>query len=649
MSRRNKRQRDTTDSGDPDEDEARQEADQLRQNILDYSADECADHLAHLTSQWKIETPPENFMDIITMAFDNLGSDIHGTVVDDDIGSYGLKEVEKKIRLAEFEALTLCARMKELEMMQESDQGSRMLKVLEVLFYCRKIIVAMYRTKITYHDNMVVDDTIEENLLGSWHLRFRWGSDKLKEGQQLLLYLLDVCMERRYRKHGDSLFEPLVIDGQKTYAWKRVGTIKNFIFQECQKEIQFDAFMQLTSSNRMWKQMEEHLESCADYQLPTLVKNRNFFSFKNGIYDARNDTFWTYDQAYRHVSDSIVSSKYFDLMVPDDVNDYQWNDIDTPHIDGILKYQGFEGDCLQWFYVMVVGRMLYNVGDRDNWQVFPYLLGLAGTGKSTIVHEIVAKLYSVEDVGVLSNNSEKTFGLAAIYDKILFVAGEIKRDLALDQTEFQSLVSGEAMSINEKYKTAFSIQNWKVPGIMAGNELPSFSDNAGSIARRLVVFRFDKKVQRGDTKLSEKLHGEMAKILIKCNKAYIEASTQYGDRDVWDVIPKSFVESRDKSMAMLSLLDSFMRQPFVVLQPDLFMPMREFHIAIRAYALESGFDGPRPSQENLITSLGKFGVTSTRCLKNVRGRDVMDDYILGMALRDNTVEDEDEPKDTRGL
>ena len=102
-------------------------------------------------------------------------------------------------------------------------------------------------------------------------------------------------------------------------------------------------------------------------------------------------------------------------------------------------------------------------------------------------------------------------------------------------------------------------------------------------------------------------------------------------------------------MAMLSLLDSFMRQPFVVLQPDLFMPMREFHIAIRAYALESGFDGPRPSQENLITSLGKFGVTSTRCLKNVRGRDVMDDYILGMALRDNTVEDEDEPKDTRGL
>jgi hypothetical protein len=633
------RQKRRREANDPEDDEVRQEADDLRHNILEYSREQCTEHLAQLAAQWRIETPPENFMDVITMAFENLGSDIHATVVDDDLGSYGLKAVEKKVQLAEFEALTLCARMKELEMMSESVEGTQMLKILEVLFYSRKIVVAMYRTKITYHEAMVLDDSLEENLLGSWHLRFRWGCDKLKDFQKLLLYLLDVCMERRYRKHGDSLFEPLVVNGKKTYAWKRVGTIKNFIFEECQKEIQYDAFMQLTSTNRMWKQMEDHLESCADYQLPTLVKDRGFFSFRNGIYDARNDRFWTYDEAYRNVSDSIVSSKYFDLDIPEDVNEYQWDDIDTPVIESVMRYQDFDGDSLQWFYVMM-GRMLYNVGERDNWQVFPYLLGLAGTGKSTIVNNIVAKLYSVEDVGVLSNNSEKTFGLAAIYNKLVFIAGEVKRDLSLDQTEFQSLVSGEAMSINEKYKTAFALEHWTVPGIMAGNELPSFSDNAGSIARRLIVFRFDKKVQRGDTKLGEKIDREMARMLIKSNKAYLEASELYGGRDVWDVIPRKFVEARDRSMATLSLLDSFVRQAFVVMEPHAFMSVREFQMAVRTYASESGFDGPKPSQENLLTSLGKFGVQLSRCSKNVKGRDVVDDYLLGIGLRDS-IEGED--------
>lgn len=613
--------------------ETRQEAANLRHSILEYTPEQCLEHLSQLTATWRIETPPHTFMDVLSMAFDNLGSDIGSSVVEDDLGSYGLKAVEKRIRMVELEVMSLCARMKELDMITETAEGAQLLKLLEIIFYSRKVVVASFSTKITYHEDMILDEKIEENLLGSWNLRFRWGCEKLKDFQKLLLYLLDVCMERRYRKQGDSLFEPFVVDGSKTYAWKRVGTIKNFIFQECQKEIQYDAFMHLTSSNRMWKHMEEHLESCADFQLPSLVKNRNFFSFRNGIYNAREDRFYRYEDAYRQVSDTVVSSKYFNLDVPDDVNTYSWDQIETPHLDAVFTYQGFTDEMLQWFMIMC-GRMLYNVGDLDNWQVFPYLLGLAGTGKSTIVHDVIAKLYSVEDVGVLSNNSEKTFGLAAIHDKLLFVAGEVKRDLALEQSEFQSLVSGEAMSINEKYKTAYAIERWTAPGIMAGNELPSFSDNAGSIARRLVVFRFDRKVQRGDTKLGEKIASEMGRILIKANKAYVEAARRYGDRNIWEVIPKTFVESRDKSMASLSLLDSFVRQSFVILDPEAYMSVREFQISVRTYASESGFDGPRPSQENLLTSLGKFGVQNVRCTKQVRGREVLDDFLLGIGLRD---------------
>lgn len=625
-----KRSRDVDDA---QAEQARQAAEDLRQNIMDYSESQCLNHFDDIRGKWRIDTPPDSFLDMVSIAFQNFGSDIGDTVKEDDAGSYGLKALSNQIRLEELEALSLYSRMKELDLLVDSTRGAQILRVLEVLYYARKIVVSMFRTQISYRDSMVLDETIEENLLGSWNLRFRWMSESLKDFQKLLLYLLDVCMENRYRKQGDSIFEPLIVQGKKTYAWRRVCTIKDLIFRECQKEIQFDAFIQLTSSSRLWKHMEEHLESCADFQLPTLVKNRGYFSFRNGIYDARRDTFYTYERAHREVSDTIVSAKYFDLDIPEDVNELEWDEIQTPHLDYIFTYQGFSKECIEWWMILC-GRMLYDVGDLDNWQVFPYLLGLAGTGKSTIVHGVVAKMYSEEDVGVLSNNTEKTFGLAAIHDKLLFVAGEVKRDLALEQSEFQSLVSGESMAINEKYKTAYSVK-WRVPGLMAGNELPSFSDNAGSIARRLIVFRFDKKVQRGDTKLEEKLRDEMARIVIKCNKAYQNASRLYGHRNVWDVIPKPFIESRDRSMASLSLLDSFVRQSFVKMDPESYMSVREFQVAIRSYANESAFDGPRPSQENLLTSIGKFGVTLVRCTKVVRGREVLDDYLIGIGLRND--------------
>jgi len=611
----------------------RQRADELRSVILEYDQTACIQHLQEMQETWDIDHPPQTFQDVVSLAFRNLGADAAGTVDHQDAGSYGIKQIESNVRMAELEAMALCARMKELDCLTNTPEGATMLKILQVLYYSRKIVVGLFLATVSYNSDMVLDEEIENNLLGSWHLRFRWGNvEKLKDFQKLLLYLLDVCHEKRYRKQGDSMYEPLVVDGNKTYAWKRVGTIKSFIYHECQKEVEYDAFLQLTSSSRTWKMLEEHLEACADFQLPTLVKNRHYFSFRNGIYAAEEDMFYPFPHAYTVVPDTIVAAKYFDLEIDPDISSKRWDAINTEYLDAIFNYQGFEGETMQTFLTLL-GRMLYQVGQKDNWQVFPYLLGLAGTGKSTIVHDIVGKLYSVEDVGVLSNNSERTFGLAALHDKMLFVAGEVKRDLALEQSEFQSMVSGESMSINEKYKTAYPLERWVVPGIMAGNELPSFSDNAGSIARRLVVFRFDKKVTRGDTKLGEKIASEMGNILIKANKVYLQAAETYGERDIWEILPKHFIEARDRSMATLSLVDAFIRQPFVILDPELFMSVRDFMSAVRAFSSETGFDGPRSSQESLITSLGKFGVQMQRKVMNIRGRDVLDDYLFGIDLR----------------
>ena len=62
------------------------------------------------------------------------------------------------------------------------------------------------------------------------------------------------------------------------------------------------------------------------------------------------------------------------------------------------------------------------------------------------------KFYESEDVRTLSNNVERKFGLSSIYDGFMFIAPEVKGDLCLEQAEFQSLVSGEDISIACKHK-----------------------------------------------------------------------------------------------------------------------------------------------------------------------------------------------------
>jgi hypothetical protein len=89
--------------------------------------------------------------------------------------------------------------------------------------------------------------------------------------------------------------------------------------------------------------------------------------------------------------------------------------IPTPYFDSILKYQKFEDEVCNWAYVMG-GRLCFDVGELDGWQVIPFFKGIARSGKSTLITKVFKKFYENEDVGTLSNNIEKKFGLSAIKD-----------------------------------------------------------------------------------------------------------------------------------------------------------------------------------------------------------------------------------------
>ena len=66
-------------------------------------------------------------------------------------------------------------------------------------------------------------------------------------------------------------------------------------------------------------------------------------------------------------------------------------------------------------------------------QVIPYLKGIAGAGKSTIINDIAGRFYEQIDVGSISNNVERQFGISSFCDKSVWVAPEIKSDFRIDQ------------------------------------------------------------------------------------------------------------------------------------------------------------------------------------------------------------------------
>jgi phage/plasmid-associated DNA primase len=172
--------------------------------------------------------------------------------------------------------------------------------------------------------------------------------------------------------------------------------------------------------------------------------------------------------------------------------------------------------------------------------------------------------------------------LSAIFDKFIFIAPEVKHDLQLEQSEFQSMVSGESVQVNIKFQKARSVE-WNVPGILAGNEVPSWRDNAGSILRRIVVFDFKKSVKKADTTLGNKLAKELPQIIVKCNLAYLDAVSKYGEISLWECLPKYFHDKRRDLAEVTHPLMSFLSSDQIVYGEDLCLPMFDFKLRYQDY------------------------------------------------------------------
>ena len=288
-------------------------------------------------------------------------------------------------------------------------------------------------------------------------------------------------------------------------------------------------------------------------------------------------------------------------------------------------------DALKWgFAVEPAGVGPYYGFQTDGNQRF--LLGdFTVTHNSTIILKVCKMFYDAQDVGVLSNNIERKFGLSAFYDKYLFLAPEIKSDLGIEQAEFQSVVSGEDLQVNVKHKKAFATQ-WSVPGALAGNEVPSWADNSGSVQRRVLLWEFTRAVTNGDMKLGEKLLAELPGILVKCNRAYLEMVRQHSHVNVWTVLPKYFKETRDQLAQSVNSVEAFLASTEIVHGAELYCPMEDFRAALKTWEVSNNYRSKKYDTDFFRGPFSKYNLRIERAKKAYRGTNKTRDYVMGIDI-----------------
>lgn len=381
-----------------------------------------------------------------------------------------------------------------------------------------------------------------------------------------------------YDEEQHSIGERIII---QTRSWRQVCTITEFVHREaCNKLVHPEMWKIQLNRPGVVATVEKDLIHGVHHEFKELKINQHMFAFSNGIYHTEKQQFYPWrvpggpsaTEALKAdgVAETEACINYFDLEC--EVAAYtqsvgmemSYMNIPTPTLDRIMEHQmrqllpagkkdvaelteaeaaHYHATCrevMSWIYCHL-GRLMFPLHKHDYWQIVLYIMGVAGTGKSTLA-ELFFDIFPAELIAILSSNAEKQFGLQTLYDKPLWMCMEVKENFSLNLADLQSIISGERVQVSVKNEAARMV-HWKSPGMMCGNLVPPWADKSGALFRRFVLVHFNEglKDAQKDGSLKRQLREEMGRIIPKLSLAYMHRTRQLGEqRDLWSAMPPTF-------------------------------------------------------------------------------------------------------------
>ena len=170
-----------------------------------------------------------------------------------------------------------------------------------------------------------------------------------------------------------------------------------------------------------------------------------------------------------------------------------------------------------------------------------------------------------------------------------------------------------------KNKTAKNNILWKSPGMLCGNESAPWCDAAGSIDRRVLWILFNHSIpsNKSDMNLDKKLKSELPSIIIKANCVYREFADLFGQKSVWNSVPKWFLENSRKLRAETQPIAAFLDDnDDLNMGKDLYMPLREFRDLFKEYAQEMNMGRVKWTQSLYESCFEKENLTIEKTYRN---------------------------------
>lgn len=400
--------------------------------------------------------------------------------------------------------------------------------------------------------------------------------DGMQHHQKLFFKCLMEAHVKNWRRVDDKIYEEVRSGVNGTNAYRLRCTIEEFIYQLPDPVVDPEGFNLYTSSAKTigWT-IQMLTKMHYDHIFPDLKRCQTQWSFKQGVYCGETDRFWPYeDQRTYEDPESpfvrgVASARWLKMDFPMDLMQEPYisdpSKIEVESFGKIFKSQRFSDDQIDWTWTFI-GRMYYPVRAKDNWQVMFWLKGQSGTGKSTIAKG-VTNAYDFNDVGILGNMVEQTFGLETLYNKFIVVAPEIKKNFKLDLATFQAMVAGDPVMVARKNKTAKILQAWTAQLLMCSNDFPAWIDSAGAIMRRVMclLFKYSIPPDQRDCNLDTKVLNDLPRQIVKANRHYISTINRYNKgEDVWSIVAREFREATQQVRRQSNPLANFIEKVVVI-------------------------------------------------------------------------------------
>lgn len=204
-------------------------------------------------------------------------------------------------------------------------------------------------------------------------------------------------------------------------------------------------------------------------------KYDNYINFKNGIFDVDTKKLIPHDPKIFMINQ--VNCNYIE------------NAPENEYINKFLNDITSGNESRKKTILQIIGYSLTTSVDLQ--KAFIFYGKTAENGKSVLV-ELITNLVGDENTSHVSIHELQNgrFYASELTNKLLNVVAELPRNHLRSVEVFKSLVTGDKMSVEQKYKNRYSIKPY-AKNIFTANELPRVEDTTQGFYRRLNIILFE--------------------------------------------------------------------------------------------------------------------------------------------------------------